>query len=254
MKKIQFEDGVKIKGASVEIDSIEHLIDPAVWQGNTPLSAFNLNKMQDNIEEEIDTKVADINTELDTKISNVVSSFTGNLNSIATTSIVFAESGATNKPSSTTGFCVTITNANYRRQIFYNFIGTVIYTRAFNSVSWEEWSKPGTINIITGVEIATNEFIDGKQVYVKRIDYGFLINGTLNIPHGLTNVTFEPYRAFFKNVGSGSVFSIPRCYPSDVTRYGVDCDVSSTTVNITGGTQYTGATFRAYVDVRYTKN
>lgn len=53
MKKINFEAGTQISPAKVTIDNVEHNVTPAVWEGNTPLSPFVLNKMQDNIEEEI---------------------------------------------------------------------------------------------------------------------------------------------------------------------------------------------------------
>lgn len=53
MKKIPFEDGIKTQEAYVTINEQNYLINPAVWQGTTPLKAQNLNKMQDNIEEAI---------------------------------------------------------------------------------------------------------------------------------------------------------------------------------------------------------
>lgn len=54
MTKIPFEDGTKTQEAYVTIDGQKHNVTPATWSGNTPLSAFNLNKMQDNIETAID--------------------------------------------------------------------------------------------------------------------------------------------------------------------------------------------------------
>ena len=53
MTKIPFEDGTKTQEAYVTIDGQNHIVTPAVWTGNTPLKAQNLNKMQDNIEEAI---------------------------------------------------------------------------------------------------------------------------------------------------------------------------------------------------------
>ena len=55
MKRVNFEDGTLIKQATVTIDEIEYTVTPAQRTGNTPLSAFVLNKMQDNIEEDIDS-------------------------------------------------------------------------------------------------------------------------------------------------------------------------------------------------------
>lgn len=53
MEKIPFEDGTKTQEAYVTIDGQNYTVTPAVWAGNTPLKAQNLNLMQDNIEEAI---------------------------------------------------------------------------------------------------------------------------------------------------------------------------------------------------------
>lgn len=50
MDKIPFEDGVKLKNATVTIQEQEYEVIPAKYQGKTPMSSFNLNKMQNNIE------------------------------------------------------------------------------------------------------------------------------------------------------------------------------------------------------------
>lgn len=60
MKKIPFEDGIKTQEAYVTINEQNYLINPAVWQGTTPLKAQNLNKMQDNIEEAINVQRATV--------------------------------------------------------------------------------------------------------------------------------------------------------------------------------------------------
>ena len=63
MKKIPFEDGIKTQEAYVTINEQNYLINPAVWQGTTPLKAQNLNKMQDNIEEAINIQRASVTLE-----------------------------------------------------------------------------------------------------------------------------------------------------------------------------------------------
>ena len=50
MDKIPFEDGVKLKNATVTIQEQEYEVAPAKYESPTPFSSFNLNKMQDNIE------------------------------------------------------------------------------------------------------------------------------------------------------------------------------------------------------------
>ena len=48
------------------------------------------------------------------------------------------------------------------------------------------------LKIITGQEVATNEYIDGKRVYLKRLNCGALPNkATKTIPHNLNNYTFR---------------------------------------------------------------
>lgn len=55
MDKINFEAGTQVSPAKVTIDNVDHNVTPAVWEGNTPLSPFVLNTMQDNIEEDINS-------------------------------------------------------------------------------------------------------------------------------------------------------------------------------------------------------
>lgn len=57
MNKIPFEDGQKTQEAYVTVNEQNYLVTPAVWQGNTPLSALNLNNMQKNIEETVETYI-----------------------------------------------------------------------------------------------------------------------------------------------------------------------------------------------------
>lgn len=54
MIKIPFEDGQKTQEAYATINGQNYLVTPAVWQGKTPLSALNLNKMQSNIENTVE--------------------------------------------------------------------------------------------------------------------------------------------------------------------------------------------------------
>lgn len=49
MNIINFEDGVKIQEAYIEIEGKKYNVNPAVYSGKTPLSALNLNKAQKNL-------------------------------------------------------------------------------------------------------------------------------------------------------------------------------------------------------------
>lgn len=53
MEKINFEDGELVTPDRVIIDNVEYEITEAEYTGNTPLSAYILNKLQDNIEKAI---------------------------------------------------------------------------------------------------------------------------------------------------------------------------------------------------------
>lgn len=50
MEKMQFENGTLVTPAKVTIDGVDHTVTPAVYEGNTPFTAENINQMQDNIE------------------------------------------------------------------------------------------------------------------------------------------------------------------------------------------------------------
>ena len=63
MNKIPFEDGTKTQEAYITIDEQNYQVTPAVWNGTVPLSAQNLNKMQDNIEEAIKIQRASVTLE-----------------------------------------------------------------------------------------------------------------------------------------------------------------------------------------------
>ena len=54
MDKIPFVDGTKISNAKVTINEQEYEVTPAQYSGTTPVSAFNLNKMQSNIENTVE--------------------------------------------------------------------------------------------------------------------------------------------------------------------------------------------------------
>lgn len=60
MKKIPFEDGVKIASAYVTINGENLEVHPAEYEGPVPFSSLNFNKMQDNIEEAINIQRATV--------------------------------------------------------------------------------------------------------------------------------------------------------------------------------------------------
>ena len=57
MEKINFENGQLLEGAYVTINGVKHDIVKAKYTGKTPISAFVLNALQENIEQAIEEKV-----------------------------------------------------------------------------------------------------------------------------------------------------------------------------------------------------
>lgn len=57
MKKKVFQNGTLKSKAYFMNGDVKQEVEEAVWEGTTPLSAENLNGMQDNIEEEINSHI-----------------------------------------------------------------------------------------------------------------------------------------------------------------------------------------------------
>jgi hypothetical protein len=116
-------------------------------------------------------------------------------------------------------------------------------------------------DLIASEEQTTNYFINGKQVYVKRIDFGALPNAsTKKIATGLNvnEVTIcRPLEGFAHSTSQGIhyVLTLPDISPNyaeGATRLSMDSSNSIYNVVITTGidrSSYTG-----YVDIYYTKN
>ena len=86
MDKIPFEDGEKTQDAYVTISGQNYPVTDAVYQGTTPLSAYNLNNMQTNIENAINNLQEDINnieTNEQVKTYDLTQNITGNINSVS---------------------------------------------------------------------------------------------------------------------------------------------------------------------------
>ena len=86
MEKIPFEDGVKIKNATVTIQGQEYEVTPAQYSGKTPFSSLNLNKMQDNID----------NAKAEKTVVNAIESRVATLEESSTQSTVLYESSSGN--------------------------------------------------------------------------------------------------------------------------------------------------------------
>jgi hypothetical protein len=61
---IIFQNGTLIQKASVEIEGVIHEVEPALYDGSTPLSANNLNQLQTNLYNYIDESVDNLETKV----------------------------------------------------------------------------------------------------------------------------------------------------------------------------------------------
>ena len=66
-----FEDGTLIKGAYVVIDGVEHEVHMPEYSGNTPLTSENLNKMQDDLRNELKTKISNLGITWESGITEI---------------------------------------------------------------------------------------------------------------------------------------------------------------------------------------
>lgn len=111
-------------------------------------------------------------------------------------------------------------------------------------------------NIITDAESETNEYIDDKQVFVKRINIGSLPNAdTINVKTGLINseITVVKLDGIAK-YSSGATLTLPASYPN-LLGGGIWLATSSSTeieIQITTGSDRSEAI--GYVNIYYTKN
>jgi hypothetical protein len=111
---------------------------------------------------------------------------------------------------------------------------------------------PNVIKITTGVKFETGRIIDGKKEYGKRVNVGYLKTGYTEIAHGISNIyAFTGYEGYFVNENSGTFFTIPRSYPTDQAKYGIDLACTKTNIILTCGTNYTGITFIGYITLYY---
>lgn len=57
---VVFENGTLVQKATVEIDGNVYEVEPAQYEGTTPLSANNLNRLQNNLYDYIDEKKVEV--------------------------------------------------------------------------------------------------------------------------------------------------------------------------------------------------
>lgn len=105
-------------------------------------------------------------------------------------------------------------------------------------------------SVTTGRQQETKQIIDGKRVWVKRIDFGALPNATSKaVTHNLENVTFIDIRGIASNA-NGTTLPIPHFVHT--SNQGIEISVNKTHVTINTSTDRSGYT--AYVTLYFTKD
>lgn len=193
---------------------------------------------------------------IDGAISKTLLNYTGDLNNIDETGIVYAATSTNVPEGSGYGYCTTIKmSANYMVQYFERRTDQVTYKRFKEAGEWGDWKRIYTSKITTGTEYETGRVIDGKKEYAKRINIGAMPNATTkNIATGLSNITLtRPIEGVMTT--SNQVLNLP------LVNYGIS---SNTAVNVylanTSGdalgirTNYDWSAATGVVTIYYTKN
>ena len=217
--------------------------------GQAPaLNAINLNQMQTNVENAINTK-----------IDKHLGSYSGNLNDLKETGIVYAIPSAVNMPKS--GYACYLTTIAYTEKYILQKANLVLdheryfeeYERQCYNGTWTAWRKVSPNNITTGAEFKTGRIIDGKEEYGKRIDCGALPDGTglRTIAHGISNFMVTKIEAYAYSSTYGRWMTLPLVENGAGSAYNVSINVDTT--KITLNSDNSQAHYNAYVTIYYTK-
>lgn len=116
--------------------------------------------------------------------------------------------------------------------------------------------------VYTGQEIATNEYLDNKRVYVQRIDCGALPDANVStlksipIDLDLDLVTIIRVQGIAKNPTSNLIYPLPFVWGSnglDNVGILISSDNSSSFIQIRTSSDKSGFT-QTYLNIYYTKN
>lgn len=127
-----------------------------------------------------------------------------------------------------------------------------IYVKNANGV-FEEFDN-NKIYMSTNIECATNEYLDGKRVYKKRISCGAMSDTSLTVSHGITDfdtIYIDTGDSYCKNT-SGVILPLPFISRSG-TEYCIELMLSSKGSNISIYSKNQTLS-EAYVTIKYTKN
>ena len=111
------------------------------------------------------------------------------------------------------------------------------------------------VNIVTGTESATNEYIDGKRVYVKKLYWKNLDHTTTELSLGLSNINIEDYKIIFeRNMTSNNIVDKEHSYYANGNEYSRAWIRNNSTLQIRCAESEYSANFNINLILYYTKN
>lgn len=135
---------------------------------------------------------------------------------------------------------------------FEEFVEKEIYTKNANG-AYEKFDN-NTIHMITGREVATNEYIDGKRIYKKVISVEALPNATtLRVDHNIASIDkIIDYSAIGRS-SSGAIFGLNWLAYNENAGY-LYCNFQATKTQIIITSNYDVSGYTGKVTLYYTKN
>lgn len=141
------------------------------------------------------------------------------------------------------------TETTYRTQIHIGATNGNLQYRKMVGGTWQDFIATET-RITEGQEESTNQFVDNKRVYVKRIDCGNLPNSaTKTIAHGLSNVKIEHFDGIMR-ANTMQTYSLP--HVDTIATNSVRVQLNSSVISIATARDWSNMT--ATIDIYYTKN
>lgn len=146
-------------------------------------------------------------------------------------------------------------NANYQRQVAYDFFGIDMWTRRKDNGTWYPWYRID----LTGSTYSTTEardgtFIDDKPIYKKTINFGSLPNATTkDVAHNIANIDqIVKIEGIAQDTVNPRFIMLPLVYDGNNKTY--DAELSVTPTEIRVKTVGDRSTMTAYITIWYTKN
>lgn len=205
IKRIGWENGRLVSKAKVQVDGIIYEVEPEQYEGATPLTAENLIAMEDNVADVLDLISGD----------HSIPILNGDFNNATRTGIYYYSNTMKNNPFSGFGILM-VENKTYVTQIALNNYETTkgrVAVRTKQGDAWGEWTfLTSNINITTGEEFATNEYLAGSRIYGKRIVMGGLPNNsnkTVSTGLDMGKVAIRNIQAYIKAKDTANYYPLP---------------------------------------------